>query len=79
MLFAIDSESLGAGHYGVVYKGTVKGLSGRAGSTVVAIKTALPSPSRDVKAEFWEEMRVMAKAGKHLNIVNLLGAVWKGE
>ena len=69
---------LGMGQYGMVHKAVVKGLKGQPRPTVVAVKTALPSANRDVRQDFVDEMRVMAKAGRHLNIVNLLGVICKG-
>ena len=69
---------IGNGQYGLVHKGLVKGLHDQPQLTTVAIKTALPTSNHDVKLEFLEEMRIMAKVGRHLNIVNLLGVVYKG-
>ncbi|XP_050690899.1 vascular endothelial growth factor receptor 1-like isoform X2 [Eriocheir sinensis] len=65
-------KQLGSGAFGKVIKATVTGLEGRA-TTTVAIKMCKRCESRQLEA-FIMELKIMIHLGKHLNIVNLMGA-----
>ncbi|XP_055328805.1 fibroblast growth factor receptor 3-like [Paramacrobiotus metropolitanus] len=75
----ISNFVLGNGEYGVVRKGLARGLRGQPRPTVVAVKSVKNDKDVDQIKQLFEEMKVMIKAGRHLNIVNLLGAIIKGD
>ncbi|XP_055353561.1 mast/stem cell growth factor receptor Kit-like [Paramacrobiotus metropolitanus] len=72
-------ETLGQGEYGIVRKGTAKGLKGHPLPTTVAIKSGKNQMNQLQRNQLIQEMKIMTKAGRHLNIINLLGTVVKGE
>ncbi|XP_043065312.1 vascular endothelial growth factor receptor 1 isoform X3 [Drosophila ficusphila] len=69
---------LGDGAFGEVYKGEAKGILAGEPSTVVAVKTVKGSDPQSVKA-LVSELKIMIHLGKHLNVVNLLGACTKNN
>jgi serine/threonine protein kinase len=77
-------EILGKGQFGSVWKGTMKKKNSLE-CMVVAIKTVLDQDSHDMEREqsqrrlFINEMKMMTKVGRHLNIVNLLGTITTGN
>jgi serine/threonine protein kinase len=77
---SIGDKLLGKGEFGLVYKGLAHTLPAvLKGPTTVAIKTLINCSDVDHQQMFAEEFRVMAKMGRHINIVNLLGVVMQGE
>ncbi|XP_055353159.1 uncharacterized protein LOC129599053 [Paramacrobiotus metropolitanus] len=70
---------VGKGKHGIVRKGVATGLRGQPLPTLVAIKTARNTTSPEQQRQIITEMKVLTQAGRHLNIINLLGAVVKGE
>ncbi|OQV18315.1 Macrophage colony-stimulating factor 1 receptor [Hypsibius exemplaris] len=78
----ISEDLLGKGQFGSVWRGLLKNKDGRS-DCVVAIKRVLDScdPNQeDLQCKlFLDEMKVMTKVGRHLNIVNLLGTVTVGK
>ncbi|XP_066017975.1 fibroblast growth factor receptor 4-like isoform X2 [Pocillopora verrucosa] len=70
-------EVLGEGEYGIVYKGRC----GRKNGNVidVAIKKLKDDASKLEKAALLNEIRTLKQAGRHPNIVNLIGAWVHGE
>ncbi|OQV20034.1 putative Fibroblast growth factor receptor-like protein 2 [Hypsibius exemplaris] len=76
----LSGEVLGGGAFGMVYKGTASRLPTVAKkNVVVAAKTYLDPESQEQERLFAEEIRVMIKCGRHINIVNILGIVCKGQ
>ncbi|XP_055347513.1 platelet-derived growth factor receptor beta-like [Paramacrobiotus metropolitanus] len=67
-------QLLGKGQYGFVYKGVIKNLPTSPDTeTLVAIKSLIEYDDAEQQKQFIEEMRIMKKVGRHLNIVNLIG------
>ncbi|XP_055353310.1 platelet-derived growth factor receptor beta-like [Paramacrobiotus metropolitanus] len=75
----ISNTLLGRGATGIVWKGTVDGVYGHPGQLDVAIKSARRKHDTGCIRQLVQEMKIMTQAGRHLNIVNLLGVVTKGE
>ncbi|XP_055337298.1 vascular endothelial growth factor receptor 1-like [Paramacrobiotus metropolitanus] len=72
-------EILGEGEYGLVRKGTVKDFQGQSSPVPVAIKGVKDFDDLQQQNLLVQEMKIMTKAGRHLNIINLMGIVFKGE
>ncbi|OWA51283.1 putative Fibroblast growth factor receptor 3 [Hypsibius exemplaris] len=70
---------LGSGEYGLVIKGFADGLVGYPQRTVVAVKTLTKSEDPKRRAGFFREIEMMKAIRRHLNIVNLLGAIVEGD
>ncbi|XP_055344538.1 vascular endothelial growth factor receptor 3-like [Paramacrobiotus metropolitanus] len=70
---------LGMGEYGIVRKGVATGLRGQPMPTAVAVKMVRDRTDVEQNRQIIQEMKIMTRAGRHLNIINLLGAVFKGE
>ncbi|XP_055354012.1 fibroblast growth factor receptor 4-like [Paramacrobiotus metropolitanus] len=70
---------LGKGEYGIVRKGVATGLRGQPLPTQVAVKMVRDRTDPEQNRQIIQEMKIMTQAGRHLNIINLLGAVFKGE
>ncbi|XP_066023936.1 fibroblast growth factor receptor 4-like isoform X2 [Pocillopora verrucosa] len=66
----VFDEILGEGEFGIVYKGRYGGKDGN--MTDVAVKK-LKDPSAIAKETLLNEIRTLKKAGKHPNIVTLIG------
>ncbi|KAJ0241778.1 Calmodulin-binding receptor-like cytoplasmic kinase 3 [Hirschfeldia incana] len=67
-----DSNQIGEGGFGIVYKGTL------ADGQVVAIKRAKKEHFENLRKEFKSEVDLLSKIG-HRNLVKLLGYVDKGD
>ncbi|CAG7829131.1 unnamed protein product [Allacma fusca] len=65
--FKLDSQVLGKGVHGVVYKG-VKG------EEIIAVKTVREKVSKDVLKALLDELKIMIYLGKHDYVVELKGA-----
>ncbi|RXG60247.1 Platelet-derived growth factor receptor alpha, partial [Armadillidium vulgare] len=76
-------KQLGAGAFGRVLLAQVKGLNGNEAPTRVAVKMCKFGHDRAQLIALIMELKIMIHLGKHLNIVNLLGAhtsnIDKGE
>ena len=71
---------LGRGEFGIVYKGLAHGLRGETKTTTVAVKMILHDGlDEDEQRQLREEIKVMTKLGRSLNVVNLLGLVLRGK
>lgn len=80
--FSLKRLSLGvqlaAGTFGIVFKGVASNLLPHENETTVAVKTLLQYDADDETLRaLIMELKVMIHIGKHLNLVNLLGAVTK--
>lgn len=73
--FCLSAQQLlGKGQYGFVWKGFVsKGIARNEEKTPVAVKTMVDAENAEQQKAFVEEMRIMNRTGRHLNIVNLVG------
>ncbi|XP_055347744.1 platelet-derived growth factor receptor alpha-like isoform X2 [Paramacrobiotus metropolitanus] len=75
----ITNEILGQGKTGVVCKGLARDLHGKFATMEVAVKTIRNAHDPRQIRQLTQEIEVMAHAGRHLNIINLLGIVVKGK
>ena len=75
----LGEKILGKGEFGIVYKGLAHSLPMVAkGPTVVAVKTLVNNAEPQQQSLFAEEFKIMVKAGRHVNIVSLLGILQEG-
>ena len=72
------SKQLGSGAFGRVVKADAMGINPMERSTVVAVKMVKPNADIMYVRALMSELKIMIHLGKHLNIVNLLGACTKG-
>lgn len=72
-IFTLPGKLLGSGNFGRVVKGTVTGLEGPE-STTVAVKMCKSDLDVSQLNALTVELKIMIHMGKHLNIVNLIGA-----
>ncbi|XP_064098982.1 vascular endothelial growth factor receptor kdr-like isoform X2 [Macrobrachium nipponense] len=76
-------QQLGAGAFGRVVKATVSNLEPGIPKTAVALKMCKMQADNTQITALTQELKIMIHIGKHLNIVNLMGAytdnVGKGE
>lgn len=70
----ISGKQLGSGAFGVVYKAEAIGILGENTITTVAVKMVKPSIDSFYKKSLASELKIMVHLGKHLNVINLLGA-----
>lgn len=70
-------KRLGAGAFGVVVKRIAQGILPYEDETVVAVKSINKHADNFILKALIAELKIMVNLGKHLNIVNLLGAVTK--
>ncbi|XP_073965486.1 PDGF- and VEGF-receptor related isoform X3 [Choristoneura fumiferana] len=68
---------LGAGAFGVVYKAEARGMSNAEDTTTVAVKMVKKTADNIYIKALASELKIMVHLGKHINIVNLLGACTK--
>lgn len=73
----LTGKQLGSGAFGVVMKAEAEGICENEPITTVAVKmvrrTTVPTCVRALASE----LKIMVHLGKHLNVVNLLGACTK--
>jgi FMS-like tyrosine kinase 1 len=69
---------LGSGAFGVVMKAEAYGIVDYEEKTSVAVKMVKSGVDRSFIKALTSELKIMIHLGKHLNIVNLLGASTKG-
>ncbi|XP_069682523.1 vascular endothelial growth factor receptor 1-like isoform X2 [Periplaneta americana] len=70
-------KQLGAGAFGVVLKAEARGIIEGEEKTTVAVKMVKRNTDRTYIRALASELKIMVHLGKHLNVVNLLGASTK--
>ena len=70
-------KQLGSGAFGVVMKGVAKGIVDGEENTTVAVKMVKKNADHTYIKALSSELKIMVHLGKHLNVVNLLGACTK--
>ncbi|XP_072392187.1 vascular endothelial growth factor receptor 1-like [Diabrotica undecimpunctata] len=70
-------KQLGSGAFGVVLKGEAKCIVEGEAVTTVAVKMVQKNTDNTYLKALASELKIMAHLGKHLNVVNLLGACTK--
>uniref|UniRef100_A0AAR5P7W8 receptor protein-tyrosine kinase n=2 Tax=Dendroctonus ponderosae TaxID=77166 RepID=A0AAR5P7W8_DENPD len=70
-------KQLGSGAFGVVMKAVAKGIIAREPSTIVAVKMVKKNADQSYIKALASELKIMVHLGKHINVVNLLGACTK--
>ncbi|XP_044748223.1 vascular endothelial growth factor receptor 1-like isoform X2 [Coccinella septempunctata] len=70
-------KQLGAGAFGVVMKGEARGILEDEAVTTVAVKMVKRNAEHTYVKALASELKIMVHLGKHLNVVNLLGACTK--
>ncbi|XP_017764514.1 PREDICTED: vascular endothelial growth factor receptor 1 isoform X2 [Eufriesea mexicana] len=70
-------KQLGSGAFGVVMKGVAEGICENEPFTTVAVKTVRRTTLPTCVRALASELKIMVHLGKHLNVVNLLGACTK--
>ncbi|XP_055305923.1 vascular endothelial growth factor receptor 3-like [Sitodiplosis mosellana] len=70
-------HQLGMGAFGVVFKATAKGIVSYEEETTVAVKMLKSIASDEVLRALALELKILVHLGRHLNVVNLLGAITK--
>ncbi|KAJ4451405.1 hypothetical protein ANN_02867 [Periplaneta americana] len=73
----IPGKQLGAGAFGVVMKAEAWGILDHEEKTTVAVKMIRSGADRSYIKALASELKIMIHLGKHLNVVNLLGASTK--
>jgi len=73
----VKDEVLGEGQFGIVYKGQYCREDGKV--IDVAVKQLKDSTSETNKADLLGEMQILKQAGRHPNIVSLVGACTQAE
>ncbi|XP_046978932.1 vascular endothelial growth factor receptor 1 isoform X3 [Vanessa cardui] len=73
----ILGKQLGAGAFGVVYKAEARGIINAEETTPVAVKMVKKTADNMYIKALASELKIMVHLGKHVNIVNLLGACTK--
>lgn len=68
-------RQLGAGPFGVVLEATAKKILPNEDETIVAVKTIQRLADIETLRTSAMELKVLIHLGKHLNVVNLLGAI----
>lgn len=68
---------MGSGAFGVVMKAEAQGISEEEAVTTVAVKMVLRTNNATYVRALASELKIMVHLGKHLNVVNLLGACTK--
>lgn len=74
MLIALAGKQLGSGAFGVVVKGEAMGIFEEGVATTVAVKMVKKTSNITHIKSLATELKIMAHLGRHLNVVNLLGA-----
>ncbi|XP_034249879.1 vascular endothelial growth factor receptor 1 isoform X2 [Thrips palmi] len=71
-------KTLGSGAFGIVVKADAYGIIENEAVTPVAVKMVKRSADSNIIKALASELKIMVHLGKHLNVVNLLGACTKG-
>ncbi|KAF7266631.1 hypothetical protein GWI33_020129 [Rhynchophorus ferrugineus] len=67
-------KQLGSGAFGVVMKADARGIIEGEEKTIVAVKMVKKNADHTYIKALASELKIMAHLGKHINVVNLLGA-----
>ncbi|XP_067203643.1 vascular endothelial growth factor receptor 1-like isoform X3 [Linepithema humile] len=70
-------KQLGSGAFGVVMKAEAQGICENKSVTIVAVKMVRRTTDPTYVRALASELKIMVHLGKHLNVVNLLGACTK--
>ncbi|KAJ8025125.1 Vascular endothelial growth factor receptor 1 [Holothuria leucospilota] len=70
---------IGRGAFGMVIKAKAVGIESPNRSSIVAVKTLKDEASETEKKALWAELKLLAHVGRHLNVVNFLGACTTGS
>lgn len=76
-VYYASGKQLGAGAFGVVLKAEAWGIVEGEMKTTVAVKMVKRNADRTYIRALASELKIMVHLGKHLNVVNLLGASTK--
>lgn len=74
----VSGKTLGSGAFGVVVKGEGYGIVEGEPVTPVAVKMVKRTADNAIIKALASELKIMVHLGRHLNVVNLLGACTKG-
>jgi FMS-like tyrosine kinase 1 len=75
--YCFSGKQLGAGAFGVVLKADAWGIIEGEMKTTVAVKMVKRNTNHTYIKALASELKIMVHLGKHLNVVNLLGACTK--
>ena len=78
LLIFFSDKLLGSGAFGMVYRAKAKGILNTTGTTIVAIKTIKSKSIPQQLKALESEIKIMLHIGRHINIVNILGACTTG-
>lgn len=70
-------KQLGSGAFGVVMKAEARGIRENEPVTTVAVKMVRRTTDSTYVKALASELKILVHLGKHLNVVNLLGACTK--
>jgi FMS-like tyrosine kinase 1 len=73
----IPGQQLGAGEFGVVMRAKAIGITDNENVSTVAVKMVRQNAEATHIKALASELKIMSHLGKHLNVVNLLGACTK--
>lgn len=76
-MYYVSGKQLGAGAFGVVLKAEAWGIVEGEMKSTVAVKMVKRNADRMYIKALASELKIMVHLGKHLNVVNLLGACTK--
>ena len=77
IMFIMAGKELGSGAFGVVVKAELSGLPTKESRSTVAVKTVNKFAGYECIRALVSELKIMVHLGKHVNIVNLVGACTK--
>lgn len=66
---------MGSGAFGIVLRGVAIGILPNENETVVAVKKLKRTADNEAIAALVTELKILVHMGRHLNVVNLMGAV----
>ena len=79
MVFRLKfGNEVGSGAFGRVVKAQAVGILGDEDETTVAVKMVKPPVDKAQLLDLMKEIKIMQHIGKHLNVINLLGACTTG-
>jgi len=73
-MYLLLGKQLGSGAFGVVFKADAIGIIDKDTTTTVAVKMVKPNTDPSYIKALASELKIMVHLGRHLNVVNLLGA-----
>lgn len=76
--YVLTGKTLGSGAFGVVVKAEAFGIVEGETVTPVAVKMVKRNADNAIIKALASELKIMVHLGRHLNVVNLLGACTKG-